>query len=211
MSVRPSVCLSISLSASSHALPCTIRKQISHHAHHNSSTERLSYARFNVEEIEMELHMDRLAPYESVLLQEVNLVNHLVEVMLRSLDALSLGLVGKLRMTAEMQQLQRELGEDRVPTLWAQHAFPSLRSLGSWIVDLKNRLEHLQECVERGLELPMVTWLGAFFHPQSFLTAVLQTHAREEVAKAAEKTAALTGVAKLAAKNAKVQYRGFEI
>ena len=40
---------------------------------------------------------------------------------------------------------------------------------------------HLQECVERGLELPMVTWLGAFFHPQSFLTAILQTHAREQV------------------------------
>ena len=159
----------------------------------------------------MELHMDRLAPYESVLLQEVNLVNHLVEVILRSLDALSLGLVGKLRMTQEMQQLQRELSEDKVPTLWAQHAFPSLRSLGSWIVDLKNRLEHLEECVERGLELPMVTWLGAFFHPQSFLTAVLQTHAREEVVNAAEKAAALTGVAKLAAKNKKVQRCEIEI
>lgn len=133
---------------------------------------------FDIEDIESALDMQDLRPFENVLLQECLLSNALIAEILRSVQELRMGLHGELTMTDEMEQLAEDLARDVVPLAWSAMSYPTERSLPSWLMDLKLRIDQLQDCVARGLQLPMVTWISGLFNPVSFLTAVLQTHAR---------------------------------
>merc|ERR1712100_734211 len=81
-------------------------------------------------------------------------------------------------MTNQMETLVADLSIDKVPASWSEVSYPTQRSLPSWLMDLKLRTDQLKDCVARGLQLPMVTWISGLFNPVSFLTAVRQTHAR---------------------------------
>ena len=50
-------------------------------------------------------------------------------------------------------------------------------ALGAWAADLSHRLQFFGGWLARGAP-PAEYWLPAFFSPNAFLTAVLQTHAR---------------------------------
>lgn len=63
------------------------------------------------------------------------------------------------------------------PRSWRNLAYPSLRPLGSWLVNLLARVQQLVEWTG-DLGVPKVVWLSGLFNPQSFLTAVMQTTAR---------------------------------
>merc|ERR1711865_492096 len=63
------------------------------------------------------------------------------------------------------------------PPQWEKKAYPSLRSLGSWVNDVLRRCEQLLTWTG-DLSVPKVTWFAGFFNPQSFLVAVQQTTAR---------------------------------
>lgn len=54
--------------------------------------------------------------------------------------------------------------------------FPSLKPLGSWIQDLIDRIEFIGSWVDNGP--PLTFWVAAFFFPQGFMTATMQTYAR---------------------------------
>ena len=79
-----------------------------------------------------------------------------------------------------MEDLMSELAVDAVPKKWRQKSFnfPSLRPLGSWLVNTRQRIDQLQEWTMNTAEVPMVTWISGLFNPQRFLTAVLQTAAQ---------------------------------
>ena len=53
-----------------------------------------------------------------------------------------------------------------------------MKSLGSWTRDLVQRVEQFSEWSERARP-PTAFWLAAFTFPTGFLTAVLQTAARQ--------------------------------
>jgi len=48
--------------------------------------------------------------------------------------------------------------------------------LASWVTDLVARFEFMKGWIE---EKPKSYWISAFFFPQGFMTAVMQTHARK--------------------------------
>ena len=138
--------------------------------------------------------MEEVTPYAMVCVQEVERMNKLLVEIRRSLLELDLGLKGDLTMSEPMENIMFALAEDRVPASWEKIAYPSLRGLGSWLVNLLQRVSQLSDW-SADLGLPKVTWLSGLFNPQSFLTAVMQTTARRNDWPL-DKTVVLTEVTK---------------
>lgn len=126
--------------------------------------------------------------------QESERMNGLLSTMRRSLAELDLGLKGDLTMSEPMEKLMLALANDGVPASWANMAYPSLRPLGSWLVNLLQRVTQLVEWTA-DLGVPKSVWLSGLFNPQSFLTAVMQTTARRNDWPL-DKTVVLTEVTK---------------
>lgn len=61
--------------------------------------------------------------------------------------------------------------------MWAAKAYPSLKPLSSWVVDLTWRVDFITYWLTFGA--PESFWISGFFFPQGFLTGTLQTHARK--------------------------------
>eukprot|EP00501_MAST-03F_sp_TOSAG23-6_P002456 GSMAST32.ASY1.ANO1.2566.1 assembled CDS len=95
------------------------------------------------------------APLKSFLMQEVQRYTKLLSFMHTSLKSLELGI--------------------QVPTAW-MFAYPSLKSLGTWIRDLQQRAEQISNWSNVGV--PKSFWLAGLTYPTGFLTALLQTEAR---------------------------------
>jgi len=105
-------------------------------------------------------------------------MNQLLFEMKRSLAELDLGLKGDLSISEPMEILMNALYDDRVPDSWASRAWPSLRPLASWLVNVLDRYKQLEGWTG-DLTTPKVTWLSGLFNPQAFLTAVMQVTARK--------------------------------
>jgi dynein heavy chain len=118
------------------------------------------------------------SPYTVVAIQECERMNMLTNEIKRSLKELNLGLKGELTVTPEMENLQDALFLDVVPGSWTKLAYPSMFLLGQWYSDLLQRIKEL-EIWTGDFQLPAAVWLGGFFNPQSFLTAIMQTTARK--------------------------------
>lgn len=131
---------------------------------------------FDVEGIAQSL--DEVGPFQNVVLQECDRTNVLLTEIVRTLVELDFGFKGELSMSDSMEDLANSLYLDRVPKIWEALAYPSLRSLASWLVDLQNRIAQISEWSSNPAETPVVTWLSGLFNPQSFLTAVMQASAQ---------------------------------
>jgi len=135
---------------------------------------------FDIEALRTELDGDSMGPYQNVFLQECESLNALLNEISRTLDELNLGFAGDLTMSAAMEELMYNLYEDTVPSSWSRLAWPSMRPLGSWLIDVNNRLNQLQTWTEHVVDIPRSTWLGGLRNPQSFLTAIKQVAAHQD-------------------------------
>ncbi|KAJ3608231.1 hypothetical protein NHX12_025281 [Muraenolepis orangiensis] len=126
---------------------------------------------------ELLVKAEERTPYQVVALQECQRMNFLTQEMRRTLRELSLGLKGELTMTGDMEELQNSIFLDVVPGSWTQRAYPSMLGLALWFTDLLARVKEL-EVWASDFCLPAAVWLGGFFNPQSFLTAIMQAMAR---------------------------------
>ena len=124
--------------------------------------------------------LEEIGPFQNVVLQECERMNILVREIVRSLSELDLGFKGDLTISDAMEELANSLYLDRVPKVWEVLAYSSLRSLGSWLADLLQRISQLNDWVNNPGDTPVVTWLPGLFNPQSFLTAVLQISAQSQ-------------------------------
>lgn len=97
--------------------------------------------------------------------------------MRRSLDQLDRAIQGTVVMSAELEATMRKVLDDRVPATWEATAYPSLKPLGSWVADLIARVAFLAGWLYEGP--PASYWAPAFFFPQGFMTAAMQTYARK--------------------------------
>ncbi|OHT09102.1 Dynein heavy chain family protein [Tritrichomonas foetus] len=113
----------------------------------------------------------------TVIHHEILLYNKLLDVIKKSLLTLQKGLKGLIVIDQRLELLNRRLLANRIPEMWLEHSFPSILTLRSYMNDLNMRIAFMDQWVRN--ERPVVFKLGAFYHPEEFLTAVLQVYARK--------------------------------
>jgi len=145
----------------------------------NDKSKGIEGINFNLDDIAQVVAEER-GPYQNVFLQECDRMNTLCREMRRSLKELDLGLSGELQMSERMEELFNSLYLGRIPASWSKLAYPSQRSLSSWIDNLILRAGQLQAWVEEPTNIPLVVNIGYLFNPQSFLTAIMQKTAQKQ-------------------------------
>jgi dynein heavy chain len=113
-------------------------------------------------------------PYQYVFIQECDLMNGLINEMVRGLQELVLGFKGELTMSEQMETLFMSLYNEKLPFWWVELGFPSTRPLRSWRFNLQERYTQLEDWTNDPVNIPKVTDVSKFFNPQSFLTAIKQ-------------------------------------
>ncbi|XP_069175792.1 dynein axonemal heavy chain 7 isoform X4 [Procambarus clarkii] len=112
----------------------------------------------------------------TVLVQEMSRYNTLIHTISSTLNAVLRAMEGTESLSEEVEEVLVGVRTGRVPSSWRARSYPTLKGLGSYITDLDQRLQFLQGWYDSGP--PRVFWLSGFFFTHSFLTAVLQNHAR---------------------------------
>ncbi|XP_046278077.1 dynein axonemal heavy chain 2 isoform X2 [Marmota monax] len=117
------------------------------------------------------------SPLNVVLLQEIQRYNKLMETILFSLTDLEKGIQGLIVMSTSLEEIFNCIFDAHVPPLWGK-AYPSQKPLASWTRDLAMRVEQFELWASRARP-PVIFWLSSFTFPTGFLTAVLQSSARQ--------------------------------
>nr|KAI8727041.1 hypothetical protein BgiMline_033964 [Biomphalaria glabrata] len=112
-----------------------------------------------------------------VLMQETERFNKLLIIIKTSLEQLKKAIKGFVVMSEELENVYNAFLNNHVPELWARKAYPSLKSLASWVKDLIMRCCFIDNWINNGP--PKSFWLSGFFFPQGFLTGTLQNFARK--------------------------------
>uniref|UniRef100_A0A8C0W387 Dynein axonemal heavy chain 1 n=1 Tax=Castor canadensis TaxID=51338 RepID=A0A8C0W387_CASCN len=113
----------------------------------------------------------------TVLVQEVIRYNRLLQVITQTLKDMLNALKGLVVMSSQLELMAASLYNNTVPELWNAKAYPSLKPLASWVMDLLQRLDFVHGWIQNGI--PAVFWISGFFFPQAFLTGTLQNFARK--------------------------------
>ena len=113
----------------------------------------------------------------TVLVQEIEKYNMLLELMKDNLKNVKLALAGEIGMSDELEDLGNSLFNGMVPELWKKNGFKTLKPLSSWTEDLIQRVIFMHEWIDNGT--PCIFWLTKFIFPQAFITGTLQNYARK--------------------------------
>lgn len=87
-------------------------------------------------------------------------------------------LKGLVIMNGSLQQVFDQILTGKLPSLWADASYPSLKPVDAYIDDLCARVTFFEDWFDAGAP-PQDFWLPGFFFTQSFLTGALQNFARK--------------------------------
>lgn len=117
------------------------------------------------------------SPFSAVFMQEGERMNVLMTCIRSSLLELQQGLKGIVDMTDSMRVTQASLAANTVPVEWTRLAYPSMKPLSDWFIDLLLRIEQVAKWRET-LRLPPSVWISGFFRPHALFAAARQAHSR---------------------------------
>ncbi|XP_073998898.1 dynein heavy chain at 62B isoform X2 [Rhodnius prolixus] len=112
----------------------------------------------------------------TVLVQEMKRFNDLYDVIKHTLNELLKAIKGAIVMTLDLESLANSLMIGRIPANWVKFSYPSLKRVGAYIADFRQRLLFFHKWYQEGK--PTLFWLSGFFFTQAFLTGTLQNYAR---------------------------------
>ena len=81
-------------------------------------------------------------------------------------------------MTPDLEKMYKALIDGKVPELWMNKSYPSLKPLASYYNDFLERITFFEKWIKKGI--PKQFWLSGFFFTQSFLTGILQNYSRRK-------------------------------
>lgn len=110
------------------------------------------------------------------LLHEAIAYNVLLERIGKRLGQLQSAIEGRMVYTAELKTIAQEISKCAVPRDWLLICYPTLKPIGSYFEDLRNRVRWIKDWVENGI--PSSFWMAAFFYPQAFLVSCKQNYSR---------------------------------
>jgi dynein heavy chain len=113
----------------------------------------------------------------TVLTQEMTRFNNMLKIVNSTLKTLQKAVKGTVAMSAELDAIGTALFNNQVPKGWAKKAYPSLKPLASWLIDLEARLAFMNKWMDEGHQ--PCYWISGFFFPQAFLTGAKQNFARK--------------------------------
>eukprot|EP00667_Euglena_gracilis_P000011 EG_transcript_11 len=119
----------------------------------------------------------------TVLFQEAIRFNKLIREIHNSLALLQNALKGLVVMSQQLDMVATALYNNCIPDAWADKAYPSLKPLSSWVIDLMARTDALEAWYQRDPATqgnPPIFWISGFYFPQAFLTGTLQNFARKK-------------------------------
>jgi dynein heavy chain len=132
---------------------------------------------YDIESVSMVYPLAYNESMNTVLVQELMRYNKLIHAIRSTLPVMRKALKGLVVMSVELEAMSKALTVQKIPDLWQAHAYPSLKPLGPWVVELKQRITFLQDWIDNGI--PSVFWIPGFFFPQAFMTGNLQNYARK--------------------------------
>lgn len=113
----------------------------------------------------------------TVLTQELQRFNGLISIIRSSLSNLKKAIAGEILLSSELETAMGSLFDGKVPDLWMKSSFPSLKPLGGYVTDTRERLEYFQKWLDGGI--PTLFHISKFFFTQGFLTGAKQNYARK--------------------------------
>lgn len=108
-------------------------------------------------------------------------MNALLGEMKRSMEELTLGLDGSLNMSAAMEALAAGIRANTVPARWMAQMSSRIQevyTLTAWFADVVKRHAQLEAWTAGTVVTPLCVWLPGLFNAKAFVTAVMQTYAR---------------------------------
>jgi dynein heavy chain len=113
----------------------------------------------------------------TVLTQELIRFNGLISCLRNSLVDMKRAIKGEVLLSQDLEAALFTILDGKVPAMWLKRSYPSLKPLGGFIKDLKERLEFFQHWVDT--QIPEYFWINKFFFTHGFLTGALQNYARK--------------------------------
>lgn len=110
--------------------------------------------------------------------QEAERFNNLLSKIKASLSDLKEAIKGTVAMSIELENMLNCLMRQKVPENWEKVSYLSLKPISSWFDDFIKRIDFFKNWMLFGVMKSY--WISAFFFPQGFMTAMLQTHSRDK-------------------------------
>lgn len=76
--------------------------------------------------------------------------NNLIQVMNSTCKTLSISLKGEVEFSADLEKMYQNILKNQVPHNWISCSYLSDKTLGSWLKDLKQRLDFLKMWMIKG-------------------------------------------------------------
>ncbi|KAG7205246.1 hypothetical protein KM043_018326 [Ampulex compressa] len=133
---------------------------------------------FDVETAQKVYPVVYMESMNTVLIQEMERYNTLLQEIRRSLIQLENAVKGLIVMTPGLEVLATHILNAKIPPTWVKAcAYPSLKPLPSFVNDFLERLNFFKKWLHQGK--PATFWISGFSFVHAFLTATTQNYARK--------------------------------